>query len=445
MAPDNIDDSDSDNSDNTARDNTVAPDSLHTPASRPDFDESNPDTDSVIALITYYIQDVTYDHYQRFLLGARRLAELARLALEEVEQIDRTLNNQNYDPEMYTQVLRERDSREFHEGAGGDFRLTRSADVMREARSNVATGRVYSLEYTSEAMWEAADALFERYIRPESLRGLLDDRERRTVDHERFPGLFPDLERVLRALFDLVVLIDVHLSRLSAEARRLQDAVRQRRHEQGADEQGVGYIWEVICAYRILQRGIPDHSRTLAHVISRETWEDSPDRENDLDPDFPVLGIDEDGDPPVIDLAIEASFNDRGGSRPATTARHFAPEQPEPSGAPAPAPARTGDDAHTEVMDYWPNIERWMQARAGPRPEVSCLFCTHELDIEGLEPVAGGGREPSRKLECGHMVGAICIEEYIRQEAWEYGNRKGTGPRCPSCQHPIWESEPTGA
>lgn len=89
--------------------------------------------------------------------------------------------------------------------------------------------------------------------------------------------------------------------------------------------------------------------------------------------------------------------------------------------------------AASEPVDetYWPNVERWLTTRSGPRPVVLCVCCTEELVIPGLQS-DNGEREETRRLECGHLLGAVCIGAWI-------SDRRGTeaGARCPFCQYPI--------
>lgn len=100
----------------------------------------------------------------------------------------------------------------------------------------------------------------------------------------------------------------------------------------------------------------------------------------------------------------------------------------EPPSSPAGRTFAPGQAADLVVDEtYWPNIEQYLQLRRGPRPLARCIFCTTELQVEGLEPVIDDA-EPMEILDCQHLVGQSCMNR------WRLLHPENA--RCPYCTQP---------
>lgn len=117
----------------------------------------------------------------------------------------------------------------------------------------------------------------------------------------------------------------------------------------------------------------------------------------------------------------------------------------EPAAAAPPASPQPEDASYSEPPAgtveerFLPNVRAWLAAGGSeePRPHVTCLMCTAELVVEGLQD-AGDGREESLTLNCGHMFGWTCLRVWLaslRPQA-NFGGPAQL-PSCPDCRAPI--------
>lgn len=81
----------------------------------------------------------------------------------------------------------------------------------------------------------------------------------------------------------------------------------------------------------------------------------------------------------------------------------------------------------------WSDIEQYLQTREGPPPKVTCLFCTKELVIEGLQN-ASDGREATQVLPCGHTFGEKCMRQWEEQQTYVDELDGRVSASCPICR-----------
>lgn len=89
----------------------------------------------------------------------------------------------------------------------------------------------------------------------------------------------------------------------------------------------------------------------------------------------------------------------------------------------------------------WANIERYLRTKTGPKPVVTCVICSEELIIPGLQE-ANGEREKPWVLRCGHVIGLGCIHQWISMRGGYVphpGNPAQT-PTCPYCREAIFDN-----
>lgn len=85
-----------------------------------------------------------------------------------------------------------------------------------------------------------------------------------------------------------------------------------------------------------------------------------------------------------------------------------------------------------EDQIFWPPIAAYLANPSGPRPLVTCTFCTDEIIIPGLQPALSedDDRETHlRLMPCQHVVGRRCWATYVRILAGD-----GQLPTCPYCK-----------
>ena len=119
-----------------------------------------------------------------------------------------------------------------------------------------------------------------------------------------------------------------------------------------------------------------------------------------------------------------------------------------------PAPgAHITDTTTTGTVEenYWPNIAHWISTCEGSKPLVICnICCVTKLIIPGLqgEPITNdansndaGEYEKYHVLQCGHVLGATCLEHWLR-ECLRTGDDKHVedGPRCPICRQAVYRN-----
>ncbi|KAK5651871.1 hypothetical protein OQA88_11529, partial [Cercophora sp. LCS_1] len=85
----------------------------------------------------------------------------------------------------------------------------------------------------------------------------------------------------------------------------------------------------------------------------------------------------------------------------------------------------------------WSTIQQYIRTQTGPKPLVKCAICSEELIIPGLQE-PNGEREAHRVLQCGHVVGADCIAEWIRIRLSEFS--MNSRPNCPYCRKEITDN-----
>lgn len=107
-----------------------------------------------------------------------------------------------------------------------------------------------------------------------------------------------------------------------------------------------------------------------------------------------------------------------------------------PRDPPAPlVPNGEEEDADAIEERYFPNISHWLTTRQGPKPKVTCLMCTEELVIDGLQPRDENREEPF-VLDCLHVFGKECLAGLV--DAVPALDRQA--PRCPVCRDDISDS-----
>ncbi|KAK4129958.1 hypothetical protein BT67DRAFT_446160 [Trichocladium antarcticum] len=105
----------------------------------------------------------------------------------------------------------------------------------------------------------------------------------------------------------------------------------------------------------------------------------------------------------------------------------------------------------TTEENYWPNIARWLSTGQGPKPLVVCnICCVAKLTIPGLQGAHGrpnadtGGDEQFEAchlLRCGHVLGAVCLEHWLRESFDSIDLDAELGPRCPLCREPVYTDQ----
>jgi hypothetical protein len=93
-----------------------------------------------------------------------------------------------------------------------------------------------------------------------------------------------------------------------------------------------------------------------------------------------------------------------------------------------------------KIMQKWLKTGPCIEPFPKPAP-VKCFACHSELQIPGVPLREQEHREPCHVLECGHVVGAECIELWVeRAEMDASGDGDGEGraqAKCPFCRRGI--------
>jgi hypothetical protein len=105
----------------------------------------------------------------------------------------------------------------------------------------------------------------------------------------------------------------------------------------------------------------------------------------------------------------------------------------------------------TTEENYWPNIAHWISTGEGPKPLVTCNICyVTKLTIPGLQEESitnnansnDGEYENYHVLHCGHVLGATCLEHWLRECLQTVDDEHvELGPRCPICRQAVYRNQ----
>lgn len=93
----------------------------------------------------------------------------------------------------------------------------------------------------------------------------------------------------------------------------------------------------------------------------------------------------------------------------------------------------------SELITFWPELQRHLEHPSLPIPELHCMICLDTLLVRGLGQhiEAGASWEKCCVLPCGHLIGMGCLEGHIgsyqRGSSGAWTRAGSERPMCPSC------------